>query len=71
MQPQPHAKSITVDRGPRLGEVLTEKQLGEALSRFTTDVAALRRHLVDASLLERTPTGSEYARVDPSAPVDN
>ncbi len=63
--------SLVVSRAVPRGEVLTETQLGEALSRFATDVAALRRHLVDASLLERTPTGSEYARVDPSAPVDN
>ena len=62
--------SLVVARAVPLCDVLTEKELGEALSPFTADVAALRRYLVDASLLERTPTGSEYARVEPD-PVDN
>ena len=53
------------DRAFRRGEVLTEKQANERLAPFTTDVAALRRYLVDAGLLERTRSGSEYARVDP------
>ena len=48
-----------------LGAVLDERTLGAALSPFTNDVAALRRYLVDHELLERTPTGSEYARVAP------
>ena len=43
------------------GEVLTEKELSERLGRYTGDVAALRRHLVDADLLERTRSGSQYA----------
>lgn len=63
--------SLVASRAVPLGEVLNEKELGEALSPFTADVADLRRYLVDASLLERTPTGSEYARVEPDAPVDN
>ena len=34
---------------------------GDRLARFTRDPAALRRYLVDAGLLERTRSGSEYA----------
>ncbi len=45
------------------GEVLSEKDTNERLSQFTDDVAALRRFLVDAELLERTRSGSEYALV--------
>lgn len=45
------------------GEVLSERATNERLARFTDDVAALRRFLVDAGLLERTRSGSEYARV--------
>lgn len=43
------------------GEVLTEAKTNERLTAFTDDVAALRRYLVDAELLERTRSGSEYA----------
>lgn len=43
-------------------EVLSEADLNERLTTFTTDVAALRRHLVDHALVERTPSGSAYAR---------
>ncbi|MHC2998101.1 DUF2087 domain-containing protein [Microbacterium sp. HJ5] len=46
------------------GEVLGEDAVNERLSQFTDDTAALRRHLVDAELLERTRSGSEYALVD-------
>lgn len=45
------------------GEVVTERQLGERLAAFDDDVATLRRLLVEAELLERTPTGTEYALV--------
>lgn len=45
------------------GDVLSERETNERLERFTDDVAALRRHLVDAELLERTRSGSEYAPV--------
>lgn len=41
-------------------EVLTEREINDRLARFTTDVALLRRSLVDHELMERTPTGSEY-----------
>lgn len=44
------------------GEVLTETEVNERLSAFTPDVAVLRRYLVDHGELERTRSGSEYAR---------
>jgi hypothetical protein len=49
------------------GEVLSEKQTNERLARFADDVAVLRRYLVDAELLERTRSGSEYALVESEA----
>jgi hypothetical protein len=49
-------------------EVLDEKALTERLLRLTDDHALLRRHLVDAGLVLRTRSGSEYARADASAP---
>lgn len=49
------------------GEVLSERETNARLARFTDDTAALRRHLVDAELLERTRSGSEYALVDDNA----
>lgn len=42
-------------------EVLSEEQLNQRLHVFHADVAMLRRYLVDASLLERTAAGTEYA----------
>jgi hypothetical protein len=54
------------DRALAEDEVLTEPQLNERLAVFADDVALLRRHLVDHGLVERTRSGSEYARV--SAP---
>lgn len=47
------------------GEVVTEKELNRRLASFDEDVAGLRRFMVEAELLERTPTGSEYALVVP------
>jgi hypothetical protein len=44
-------------------EVLDESEINERLSRFSADTAVLRRYLVDAELLERTASGSQYARV--------
>lgn len=44
-------------------EVVSEAELGERLRRFSADTATLRRYLVEAELLERTRSGSEYARV--------
>jgi hypothetical protein len=49
-------------------EVLDERALTERLLRVADDHALLRRHLVDAGLLLRTRSGSEYARADASAP---
>lgn len=45
--------------------VLTEREVGERLEPYAPggDVAVLRRYLVDHELLERTRSGSEYARV--------
>lgn len=51
-----------VERAFGAEEVLDESDTNERLARFTGDVAALRRYLVDAGLLERTRSGSEYAR---------
>lgn len=53
------------DRAIGHGEVLTETQVNERLARYAPggDVAVLRRHLVDHALLERTASGSQYARV--------
>lgn len=47
------------------GETLSERELTERLARLSDDPVALRRHLVDADLLMRTPSGSEYRRHDP------
>ncbi|WP_147918879.1 DUF2087 domain-containing protein [Ruania zhangjianzhongii] len=44
-------------------DVLTEKELNERLTPFSQDTAGLRRRLVDAELLDRTPSGSQYSRV--------
>jgi hypothetical protein len=46
-------------------EVLGEAEFNGRLLAFTDDVAALRRHLVDHALVERTRSGSAYARVMP------
>jgi hypothetical protein len=45
-------------------EVLDEKALSARLLRIADDHALLRRHLVDAGLVLRTRSGSEYARAD-------
>lgn len=48
--------------------VFTEAQIGDLLEAFAPggDTAVLRRYLVDAGLLERTRSGSAYAR--PASP---
>jgi len=46
----------------RPDEVLTERQVNERLLSYTDDVVLLRRYLVDFGLLERTLSGSSYAR---------
>ncbi|MBM7024592.1 DUF2087 domain-containing protein [Clavibacter zhangzhiyongii] len=48
-------------------EVLDEKALTARLLRLTDDHALLRRHLVDAGLVLRTRSGSEYARAETGA----
>lgn len=59
--------ALIASRVLRPGEVVTEKELGERLSAFDDDVATLRRLMVEAELLERTPTGTEYALVEPTS----
>ncbi|MGH1550219.1 DUF2087 domain-containing protein [Leifsonia poae] len=44
------------------GEVVGERALTERLAARSDDPVALRRYLVDAGLVVRTPSGSEYAR---------
>ena len=44
------------------GRRYTEKQINALLARFHTDVAALRRYLIDFKFMQRTMTGSEYWR---------
>lgn len=46
-----------------VGEVVTEREMTDRLARFTHDPVALRRYMVDDEVLERTRSGSEYARV--------
>ncbi|WP_411375773.1 DUF2087 domain-containing protein [Arthrobacter sp. MPF02] len=46
----------------RPDEVLTERQVNDRLLNYTDDVVLLRRYLVDFGLLERTRSGSAYAR---------
>jgi DNA-binding HxlR family transcriptional regulator len=50
--------NATIEPGRRY----TEKQLNALLARFHTDVATLRRYLIDFKFMQRTVTGSEYWR---------
>jgi hypothetical protein len=43
---------------------LTERDINEHLAHRTTDVALLRRHLVDAGFVSRTADGGVYRVVD-------
>jgi hypothetical protein len=43
----------------------TESEVNGMLSRYSDDVAVLRRHLVDVGLLERFPDGTGYRRARP------
>ncbi|GLI27175.1 hypothetical protein ARHIZOSPH14_14170 [Agromyces rhizosphaerae] len=61
---------LIVDRAIGTNEVLDERGVNERLAEFTDDVALLRRSLVDAALLERTRSGSEYARPAADVPGD-
>lgn len=56
---------LLASRVLRPDEVVTEKELNLRLAVFDDDVASLRRLMVEAELLERTPTGTEYALVAP------
>lgn len=49
------------------GETVTERELTDRLARFGDDPVTLRRYLVDAGILLRTRSGSEYARADAPA----
>jgi hypothetical protein len=51
-------------------EVLDERALTARLLRLSDDHALLRRHLVDAGLVLRTRSGSEYARAADADPTD-
>jgi hypothetical protein len=42
---------------------LSERELGERLAELTSDIAALRRYLVDAGLVVRDADGRRYWRV--------
>lgn len=55
---------LLASRVLRPGEVVSEKELNARLAAFDDDVASLRRLMVEAELLERTPTGTEYALVE-------
>jgi hypothetical protein len=54
--------ALVASRAVRPGEVLGEREINARLEAFTDDVAVLRRYLVDHGELERTRSGSEYAR---------
>lgn len=68
--------ALIAGRVLRPGEVVPEKELNARLATFDDDVATLRRLMVEAEVLERTPTGTEYALVEgaadePGSPVPN
>ncbi len=44
------------------GEILTERAVNDRLAAIVDDVAAMRRYLVDAGLLERSRDGGAYSR---------
>jgi hypothetical protein len=44
------------------GKTYTEKEVNLLLARFNEDVAALRRYLIDAGMLERKSDGTQYWR---------
>lgn len=49
------------------GRTYTEKEVNAILARYHPDTSALRRHLVDFGWLTRTPTGSAYWLLSPTA----
>jgi hypothetical protein len=50
------------DRALPAADELTERELGERLLELTSDVAALRRYLVDERLVARDADGRRYRR---------
>lgn len=46
------------------GEVVDEREVTRRLGRLADDPVALRRHLVDAGYLSRSPDGREYRLAD-------
>lgn len=55
--------ALIADRAFLLGAVYSESEVNDALRPFSPDVATLRRYLIDHALLERTRSGTEYARI--------
>lgn len=51
-----------VGRMTEPGEILTERAVNDRLAAIVDDVAAMRRYLVDAGLLERSRDGGAYSR---------
>lgn len=47
---------------PEPAEIVGERTLTERLATLTDDPVTVRRHLVDAGLLDREPDGSSYRR---------
>lgn len=43
----------------------TEKQVNEILARYNSDIAYLRRSLIDLKLMARDSSGAAYWRIDP------
>lgn len=54
--------TFVADRVLAADEGMTEPELNERLSPFSSDTAGLRRRLVDAGILQRTRSGSQYSR---------
>ncbi|MGC5629212.1 DUF2087 domain-containing protein [Georgenia sp. Z1344] len=52
------------------GEVIPERELTDRLTAVTDDPARLRREMIDHEVMERTRSGSEYARVRDDGHVD-
>ncbi len=52
--------SVVAGRAVGPDEDLSERQFGERLARMTDDVATLRRYLVDAGAISRSPDGRSY-----------
>ncbi|MFJ6678487.1 DUF2087 domain-containing protein [Microbacterium sp. NPDC091382] len=62
--------TLLAHRALEPGEVLDERGLNQRLAALTDDVAALRRHLVDHELVERTRSGTEYALAAEQTPSE-